>query len=136
MRAHLDALAGALAPLGYKVHLWAAPSIDPQYLVLSSRSWQAGDEPGLCGVDRALDTEVRVTAVAGTPAGVEVMLRRVRALLGPDESWVRLPVAARVAQTHFARSEFIGVDDSVKITGTDRRPGVGVDSYRLVSEPA
>lgn len=134
MRAHLDAIKDALAPLGYKVHLWAAPSIDPQYLVLSSRSWQAGDEPGLCGVDRALDTEVRVTAVAGTPAGVEVMLRRVRGLLGED--WSALAVAGRVAQVRFERSEFIGVDDSVKITGTDRHPGVGVDSYRLVSEPA
>ena len=136
MRAHLDAIRDALAPLGYTTHLWAAPAVTPQYLILSSRSWEPSREVSVCGSDRSLDTEVRVTAVAGTPDGVEVMLRRVRALLGPDERWVRLPVAGRVAQTHFARSEFIGVDDSVKITGTDRRPGVGVDSYRLVSEPA
>lgn len=136
MRAHLDALKAALSPLGYATHLWAAPDVTPQYLILSSRSWESSREASVCGTDRSLDTEVRVTAVAGTPEGVEVMLRRVRGLLGPDEEWVRVPLAGRHAQTHFARGEFIGVDDSVKITGTDRHPGVGVDSYRLVSEPA
>ena len=136
MRAHLDALKAALSPLGYATHLWAAPDVTPQYLILSSRSWESSREASVCGTDLSLDTEVRVTAVAGTPEGVEVMLRRVRGLLGPDEEWVRVPLADRHAQTHFARGEFIGVDDSVKITGTDRHPGVGVDSYRLVSEPA
>ena len=89
----------------------------------------------MCGTDRSLDTEVRVTAVAGTPDGVEVMLRRVRGLLGPDDSWAALTVAGRAAQTRFERGEYIGVDDSTTITNTDRHPGVGVDSYRLVSEP-
>ncbi len=74
--------------------------------------------------------------MAGTPAGVEVMLRRVRGLLSPGRSWVRLTVPDRSAETKFARSEFIGVDDSTTITGTDRHPGVGVDSYRLISEPS
>lgn len=135
MRTHLDAIRGALAPLGYTTHLWAAPAVTPQYLILSARSWQQGDEPALCGTDRALDTEVRVTAVAGTPEGVEVMLRRVRGVLGAD--WTVLPVVTgRVAQTRFERSEFIGVDRDAVITNTDRHPAVGVDSYRLVSEPA
>ena len=136
MRSHLDAIEAALSPLGYPIHLWAAPEVTGQYLILSSRSWESGREPALCGTDRSLDTEVRVTAVAGTPAGVEVMLRRVRGVLGPDDSWVPLTVAGRSAQTRFERGEFIGVDRSVKTTTTDRHPGVGVDSYRLVSEPA
>ena len=136
MRAHLDALRAALSPLGYTTHLFAAPAVTAQYLILSSRSWESGDESALCGTDRSLDTEVRVTAVTGTPEGVAIMLDRVRALLGPDDDWAPLVVTGRVAQTHFARGEFIGVDDSVKITGTNRHPGVGVDSYRLVSEPA
>lgn len=135
MRAHLDALKARLAPLGYTTHLWTAPTVSGQYLILSSRSWDAGREPGVCGTDRSLDTEVRVTAVAGTPDGVEVMLRRVRGLLGPDDSWAALSVAGRAAQTRFERGEYIGVDDSTTITNTDRHPGVGVDSYRLVSEP-
>lgn len=136
MRAHLDALRGRLAPLEYVTHLWTAPMVSGQYLILSSRSWAAGSEPGVCGKDRSLDTEIRVTAVAGTPEGVEVMLRRVRGLLGPDDSWASLAVAGRVAQTRFVRGEYIGVDDSTTITNTDRHPGVGVDSYRLISEPA
>lgn len=136
MKTHLDAVKVALSPLGYTTHLWAAPVVSGQYLILSSRSWESGREASICGTDRSLDTEVRVTAVAGTPEGVEVMLRRVRGLLGPDDDWAHLDVPGRSAQTHFARGEFIGVDDSVKISGTDRHPGVGVDSYRLVSEPA
>lgn len=135
MRAHLDAIKAALAPLGYTTHLWAAPAVTGQYLILSSRSWESGVEPALCGTDRSLDTEVRVTAVTGTPEGVETMLRLVRDLLGPDDDWTPLAVAGRHAQTHFARGEFIGYDTSVKITNTDRHPGVGVDSYRLLSEP-
>lgn len=135
MKAHLDALKAALTPLNYTTHLFAAPVISSQYLILSSPSWGAGREKSVCGTDLSLDTEVRVKAVAGTPEGVLVMLRRVREVLGPDDEWTPLAVAGRSAQTHFARSEFIGVDDSVTISGTDRRPGVGVDSYRLVSEP-
>lgn len=135
MRSHLDAVKDKIAPLGYTTHLWTAPEVSGQYLILSSPAWDDALEESVCGLDESLDTEFRIKAVAGTPAGVEVMLRRVRGLLSPGRSWERLAVPARSAQTKFARSEFIGVDTSTKVTGTDRHPGVGVDSYRLVSEP-
>lgn len=136
MRAHLDALKARLSPLGYITHLYAAPTISSQYLILGGR-WRPGAEPSLCGTGRSIDTEVPITAVAGTPEGVAIMLDRVRGLLGPDDEWMPLVVAGRVAQTKFERSEGqIGYDTSVKITNTDRYPGVGVDSYRLLSEPA
>lgn len=132
MRAHLDAIKAALAPLGYTTHLFAADVVSGQYLILEAPSWDDPIEQRLADMDPSLDTEIRVKAVAGTPAGVEVMLRRVRGVL---DGWPSLGVAGRAARTRFARSEFIGVDRDVTITGTDRHPGVGVDSYRLVSEP-
>lgn len=135
MRAHLDALKVRLSPLGYVTHLYAAPSITSQYLIVGGR-WRPGAEPSLCGTGASIDTDVPITAVAGTPEGVAIMLDRVRALLGPNDDWAPLTLAGRVAQTHFARSEFIGVDRDAVITATDRHPAVGVDSYRLVSEPA
>ena len=136
MRSHLDAVKDKIAPLGYTTHLWTAPEVSGQYLILSSPAWDDALEESVCGLDESLDTEVRIKALAGTPAGVEVMLRRVRGLLSPARDWQPLAVPGRSAQTRFARSEFIGVDTSTKVTGTDRHPGVGVDSYRLVSEPA
>lgn len=135
MRAHLDAISTKLAPLGYVTHLFAAPEVTSQYLVLSSAAWGDALEDGLCATSGDLDTEVRVHAVAGTPAGVEVMLRRVRGVLSPARDWTAVTVAGRSAQVRFERSEFITVDIDVTITNTDRHPGVGVDSYRLVSEP-
>ena len=134
MRAHLDAISARLAPLEYVTHFFAAPEVSSQYLVLGSRSWGDQVEVGLVG-DTSLDTEVQVKAVAGTPMGVEVMLRRARGLLCPDGQWASLPVPGRSARITFARSEFITTDIDVTITGTNRHPGVGVDSYRLVSEP-
>lgn len=134
MRAHLDALADVLEPLGWKTYLFTSPDAVGQYLILSSRSWSGGLEDGLVG-DTSLDTEIRVKAVAGTPMGVEVMLRRVRELLCPDGQWLTLDVPGRAASVKFARSEFITTDIDVTITGSNRHPGVGVDSYRLVSEP-
>lgn len=134
MRDHLDAIAARLAPLGYVTHLYAAPEITGQYLILGGRGWDDGVEEGLAPTDD-LDTVVPITAVTGTPAGAEKMLRLVRAELSPGRQPTRLAVPGRSAHVMFVRSELIGVDQSVKITGTDRHPGYGVESYRVVSDP-
>lgn len=136
MKAHLDAVSAALAPLAYTTHLFAAPVVSSQYLILSSPSWGGPIEAPVASTSGSFDVDVRVKAVAGTPEGVAIMLGRVRSLLGPDNGWVRMAVSGRVAHVRFVRSEFIDVDRDVTITNTDRHPGVGVDTYRLISEPA
>ena len=136
MKAHLDAIKAELAPLGYTTLFFAAPVVSSQYLILSSPSWGGPLEAPVASTSGGVDVDVRVKAVTGTPEGVAIMLGRVRALLGPDNEWVRLTVAGRSAHVRFVRSEFIDVDRDVTITTTDRHPGVGVDTYRLVSEPA
>jgi len=135
VKTHLEALCVVLDPLEYVTHLFAAPEVSSQYLVLGAGSWGTGVEGVLCGPDGSLDTEVRIKAVAGTPEGVSIMLSRVRDLLSPDRAWSRLSVSGRAVQVRFERSEFVTVDIDVTITNTDRHPAVGVDSYRLVSEP-
>ena len=95
-----------------------------------------GVEDGVCGVGDDLDVDIRVKAVAGTAEGSAIMLRRVRGLLSPDRSWTAVAVDGRAAHIRFVRSEFVGVDRSVKAADTDRHPGVAVDTYRLVSQPA
>ena len=136
MKAHLDAIKAELAPLEYTTHFFAAPVVSSQYLIVSSPSWGGPLEAPVAATSGSVDVDVRVKAVTGTPEGVAIMLGRVRALLGPDNEWVRLTVAGRSAHVRFVRSEFIDVDRDVTITNTDRHPGVGVDTYRLVSEPA
>lgn len=131
----MDAAEAALAPLGYVTHLFTAPEVSGQYLVIGARGWDGGVEGALAPTGD-LDTELRITAVAGTPQGAEIMLRRVREILSPGRDWTALTVPGRSAHVKFARSEYIGVDTSVKITGTDRHPGVGVESYRIVSDLA
>ena len=135
MKAHLDAIRAELESLEYATHLFAAPVVSSQYLILSSPSWGGPLEAPVASTSGSVDVDVRVKAVAGTPEGVAIMLGRVRSLLGPDNEWVRVAVSSRVAQVRFVRSEFIDVDRDVTITNTDRHPGVGVDTYRLVSEP-
>lgn len=132
---HLAALRTALAPLGYTTHLIWAAEVTSQYLVLTGPAWGNDDELPVCGLSDAFQTDVRITAVTGTPEGVGTMLTRVRALLSPARAWTRVPLADRDVWTRFERSEFITVDQDTTITGTGRHPAVGVNTYRLTSEP-
>lgn len=135
MRAHLEAVETALVSLGVTTHLYAAHEISGQYFVIGGRGADDGLEDGLCGPDGSIDTEVRLTAVTGTPAGADIMLGNARDILSPGKQWTRLTVAGRSVHIKFERSEFIGIDQSVKFTNSDRHPAWGVDSYRLVSDP-
>ena len=40
------------------------------------------------------------------------------------------------AETRWERSEFVDVDPTVTIAATNKHPALGVDTYRLTSEPA
>lgn len=105
------------------------------YYVLSGPSWGTPDEAPVCGVDEALDAEFRLTGVAGTAEGAGIILKAAMELLSPNGAETPLVVPGRTATVQWVRSEFIGVDRDLTVPQTNRHPGVGVDTYRLVSEP-
>lgn len=132
---HLQALKASLVPLSYPTHMLWASEVTGQYLVLGSPGWTRPGEMPLCGESDDLDTDIRVTAVTGTPDGVLTMLARVRGLWSPRLAQTRVPMAGRDVRLRFVRSEFVTVDQDVTLANTSRHPGVGVDTYRLVSQP-
>lgn len=133
---HLEAIRDYLATLGYETHLvWAVGPATGQYLVLGTRGRDRPTEMPLCGGSASLETDVRVTAVTGNPAGAELMLDRVRQRLSPQLRPGRVPMAGRDVRVRFERSEYLDVDTDTVITATGQHPAVGVDTYRLTSEP-
>ena len=137
MNAELKAVKDALGSLSYPVFVvWATAPVPAQYVVLGGRGWEAPDDLPVCGTSDTLDTDIRVKAVTGTPEGVLTMLARIRGLLSPQLAETRLPLTGRRVSVRFARSEFVDVDTDQTITGTNRHPAFGVDTYRLTSEPS
>lgn len=136
MNAHLGAIRDDLSGLSYTTWLYWAPIVSGQYLVLTGKAWDRPEEIPVCGLSDTLDTEFRVKAVAGTPDGVVIMLSRIRGVLSPGLGEHRVLLVGRIVSTRFVRSEFVDVDQDTVIAGTNRHPAVGVDTYRLISEPA
>lgn len=144
MRAHLRAVAARLEVLGYPVHLYRANPLAGEdegtvppvpYLVLNG-SWGVGDEIPVCDETETLDTEFRLTATATTAEGAGVVLERARGLLSPRANWTAVPMTDRVVQVKRARAEIVPtVDMDLRLPGSNRHPGFGVDSYRLHSTP-
>lgn len=133
-RLHLKAVQTQLASLGYPVEVGFAPNTG-QYVVLTGPSWRSPDELALGPGDLGLDTEIRIKAVTGTVDGVAIMLRDIRALLTPGLVPARLPTAGWETWIRWQRSEFVDVDESTTITGTNRHPAFGVETYQLTSDP-
>lgn len=134
---HYDALRARLDvanPGAGKFLVWASGT--GRYYVISFPAFSPSDERGICSTTDVIDTPVRLKAVTGTPEGVLTMLTLARNELSPGGASTALVVAGRNASIRFERSEFVDVDDSTTITDTDRHPAVGVDTYRLVSQPA
>lgn len=122
--------------LGYAYATSTTSPIPPMpYFVLAGPTWGTPEEAPVCGVDEALDAEFRLTAVAANPESAAILLGRARRLLSPGTAWTRIPYVGRRVQVKFVRSEVLDVDRDVTIPATNRHPGYGVDSYRLVSEP-
>lgn len=135
MIAFLKAIEAVLHPVGYPTHRIYASAVTGQYLVLGGKGWDSTDEPPLAGPATDVDTDVRVTAVTGTVDGVATMLDRVREVLSPGSQWSRVPIVGWRLEVRYRRSEFIDVDTSTTITGTNRHPAYGVDTYQLVAQP-
>jgi hypothetical protein len=123
------------------VHLGDAADDDgdgipvPPYVVLEFPGSGRGDEESLTGAETATEGRFRVKAVAGTPEGAGILLGLVRAVLSPDGAWAAVPIDGHRVEVVFERSEFVTVDRDVTIPQTNRHPGIGVDTYRLVSQP-
>lgn len=137
MRAHLSAIRDMLAGLGYTTDLFAADKLLAQFLILEAPGVGGDFDAELGGGSWAAD--IRAKAVAGTPEGAAIMLDRVRAILAPgapDFEGASHPiVAGRSVSVAFVRSEWVGIDPTETNPTTNRHPGIGVDTYRLVSEP-
>lgn len=134
MIAHLEAirdLLGATVP----VDLWAPePDRLPPFLVIEAPSWAPDPSMAVDGVPHMVETDVRLRAVAGTPAGVGILLRQARQALG-DGSPHTLIVSGRDATLTWQRAEFIDLDRDATIPDTNRHAAVGVDTYSLTSQP-
>lgn len=146
MRSHLRALASALAPLGYPVHLLhAAPAssdaddqdvVPPVPFLVLRGAWGSPEQMPVCDVTDDLDTAVFITCTAGTAEGALVVADRVRAHLSPGRRWTALAVDGRAAQIRWVRNEVEPqIDRDLRLPGSNRHPGFAVDSYRLHSTP-
>lgn len=137
MIAELGALTTALASLSYPVYVvWVPSPVPAQYVVLGGRGWESPDDLPLCSTSGTLDTDVRIKAVTGTPEGVFTMLARIRGVLSPNLTETTLPLTGRSVSIRFVRSEFVDVDTDTTITGTNRHPAFGVDTYHITSQPS
>lgn len=107
----------------------------PPYAVVAAVDRRSGEVP-VCDDRGVLDTEVRVTVVGITAVQAFAKLDLIADVLSPGLSWTPLTVAGRDAQLQWQRTEFVAADTDVVVIGTDTHPVVGVDSYRLISQPA
>lgn len=138
MIAHLQAIQAALAPTGLAGFRFTADGVPAlPYYVLACPAWGPQFQEPLAQVSAAVTFDMRVTGVAGTADGAVVVLSRVRSVLSPagEGDWTDVPMTGRVVKVAYVRSEFVGVDPDVTVTGTNRHPGVAVDTYRIVSQP-
>lgn len=138
MLAHLKALSTSLEPLGYPVYRIYAPpdALDSlPYLILESGAWGEAIDLPVCGESDSLHDRLRVKAVGANSDAVMIALGRVRGLWSPSRAWTTVPMDARVLQVQFTRSEAVYVDRDVTLPGTNRHPGIGVDTYTLDSQP-
>ena len=134
MIAELTGLKARIETLTYPAFIVWATTPPAQYVVLGAKGWES-PESALCTTSSSIDTDIRVRAVTGTPEGVVIMLDRIRNLLSPSLAETKITVAGRDVAIRFVRSEFIDIDQDTTITGTNRHPAFGVDTYRLISEP-
>lgn len=135
MRAELKAVKAALEAAGTTTYIGWSDRVSPPYFVLTGPGWDA-HELALSDDKDTLDAEFRVKAVGGNADAVYALLAKARGVLSPGFAEAPLTVTGRVARTKWVRSEFVDIDDSVTITDSNQHPAVGVDSYRVVSQPA
>lgn len=128
MKQTLDAIA-ALLP--YTCLNWAAESPGTgQYVVLWTPPHSADEDEALIR-GTAFTATLRLTAVAGTLDGVQIMLDKIRGLLDRHTA----SVTGRHVLLTWERSEAIDLDRTVTDPTTTRHPAFGVDTYTIHSQP-
>ena len=137
MIVELRAIRDALRAEGLSAHIGKVPA-DAPYPTASVQAPGHGvpGEPALCGPGGEVEADFRVVVADETDTNAIISLGLVRAVLSPDLLEARLAVAGRYATTVYVRSEFVGADRSLTLPGTNQHPVVGVDTYRLHSQPA
>lgn len=140
MIAELTAVKTAL-PTHWPVHVLVVPGVTATtippvpYVVLEAPGWGAPDEVAATEEAEELDADFRVKVVGKSGAQVVTILELVRAVLSPGRSLTRVPLDAHRLETLYLRSEFVQADTSVKVIESNTHPVVGVDTYRLTSQP-
>ncbi len=137
MRVVTEALKARLVALGYPVDIGEAINQDPSqgYIVIQPHPGDGDPEASIAVESMRSAGEVRVKAVSGTTSGVLEILTRIRADLSPGGLASPLSGTGWAAVVLFERSEFVAIDPTTTITGTDRRPALGVDTYRWLFQP-
>jgi len=124
-------LAAIAALIPYTPQYWAAENPGAgQYVVLWTPPHSADEDEALIR-GTASTASLRLTAVAGTLDGVQIMLDRIRGLLDKHTA----SVTGRHVLLTWERSEAIDLDRTVTIPNTDRHPAFGVDTYTIHSQP-
>lgn len=136
MIGHLKAMQALVEALGFEVWLidatgskrWPRVTITPAY--------------GRPGVDRPLsddradiDEDIRVTSAGLTAESALGVAGRVREVLSPGHSWLRLDVPGRDASIRFLRHELTNTDRELADPATNRFPTYTVETFRIVSTP-
>ena len=115
----------------YDPYYWAAENPGAgQYVVLWTPPHSHDEDEALIR-GTAFTASLRLTAVAGTLDGVQIMLDRIRGLLDTHTA----TVTGRHVLLTWDRSETIDLDRTVTIPTTNRHPAFGVDTYTIHSQP-
>ena len=131
MKAHYAAIETALAAL-YTTYVVDVPDTPVlPYFVLWGPAGTLPEESTVAGqLSTDFDTDVYVTAVAGTAEGVLTMQAAARTALRS------LTVTGHLVALTLTDSRPLMVDRDVILPNTDRHPVYGVDVYRLQSTPS
>ena len=137
MIAELDALKARISALGISAHVGQVPSTTPMpYASLSAPGHDVPEDAPAATATLDVAGDVRVLVTDTTESNVHVRLRMIRADLSPTGVPAPLTVPGRMATVQWVRSEFVSTDRDVTVPGTNKHPGFGVDTYRVVSQPA
>jgi hypothetical protein len=136
----LEAVKAAL-PGTWSVHLLTVPGATATavpalpYVVLEGPGWGIPEEVADAGPAEELDVDLRVKVVGKSAAQVVTMLDIARRNLSPGGQLTLVPMDDHMLETKYLRSEFVAADTSVTVLQSNTHPVVGVDSYRLTSQP-
>lgn len=140
----LEAIKAHLAPLGYSTHLLSAegagdaaiPPVPYLVLALAPGMGMNPDELPVCGPTGDIQFGLRVTAVGYPADSPPKILTRVRDVLAPGLGLSRVPAQDRFVTVVYERTDTASqVDRDIFITGANRHPSWGMDSYTVHVQP-